>query len=483
MHYGNDEIVENNSNGSNALSRKRRLLLHETPDMVKNALRQFQAAVDVLPLSSRQAYAEAAIRCPHLVASETNPIIWLRYEQFNVWEAAQRFVQYWEFRKKFFGNRAFYPLLNFTASETAFTSDDFSNLATGCIVLLPSSANDCTNHIETAQSPSYMEKRHVLFTDRTRLNGKVLEIEACLRLIFYFYSYVINIEMMAPVLNRIVVVDLMQFIPRQKLGLIALEMGRKSMPAILDPIIVAVPYTMKRSFAQEMLPAIMQRLGNYFAKDRFIIEVGSSKLDIQQKLETHNLIRSCLPQSVGGSWTYDKFNTWYKQKRCTEVTGTVFENSVLPTDNSSDVQSYIADTFPKPSKRARNRVNDDCFKPEVISKLIANESKDVSLTLDDENLLIEQLRRTNDALKCIPWSERGALAEGADRSPYVVMIEANAMLFIKYGDSEIQAAVRQLASYWRKRKELLGEHAFVSIKDWKQNEFGTFKSNFVLRIN
>jgi hypothetical protein len=63
--------------------------------------------------------------------------------------------------------------------------------------------------------------------------------------------------------------------------------------------------------------------------------------------------------------------------------------------------------------------------------------------------------------------------EAVNRSPFLAIIEANALQFLKCDNDEASAAVQRLSTYWQKRRDLFGEKAFVSVMDWERKEFGT----------
>ena len=85
-------------------------LVHEEPEMRRLAVKHLEEAIELIPEKDKVDYLRAKRECPHLFETESDPIRFLRCENFNPWSAGQRLVEYWRFRVKFFGERAFLPL-------------------------------------------------------------------------------------------------------------------------------------------------------------------------------------------------------------------------------------------------------------------------------------------------------------------------------------------------------------------------------------
>lgn len=58
-------------------------MLRETPSMIERGLLEMQAALDAVPTEEKQSYERAQSECPQLVATETDPLIFLRSERFD----------------------------------------------------------------------------------------------------------------------------------------------------------------------------------------------------------------------------------------------------------------------------------------------------------------------------------------------------------------------------------------------------------------
>lgn len=53
-------------------------------------------AIGMLPAPEKDAYLEVERLAPDLIEAESDPYLFLRYDEFNAWAAARRLVAYWE---------------------------------------------------------------------------------------------------------------------------------------------------------------------------------------------------------------------------------------------------------------------------------------------------------------------------------------------------------------------------------------------------
>ena len=108
----------------------------ETPEFVSDCIQQLHDIIKddsiILPIN-KAAYYEACQKVPHLVEQESNPIKFLRCENYNVELAAIRIVEYWKQRKSIFG-----PIKAFEAmTMNGALKDDMHTLNVGCMTILP----------------------------------------------------------------------------------------------------------------------------------------------------------------------------------------------------------------------------------------------------------------------------------------------------------------------------------------------------------
>lgn len=88
-------------------------LQRETPDFLQErlaALQDYLQQNDDIPDSKKMVYEQALQECPDVVREESNPLFFLRAENYDAEAAAAGLVQYWIVRKAIWGNAAFQPL-------------------------------------------------------------------------------------------------------------------------------------------------------------------------------------------------------------------------------------------------------------------------------------------------------------------------------------------------------------------------------------
>ena len=107
-------------------------LFNETDEMRERALDQIEEALE--GIEDKEDYLRALKQCPELVKTESDPILFLRCEEFDVWAAALRMTKYWKMRCRLFNERAFLPMT--MTGNGALTCEDVEVLRSGALQLL-----------------------------------------------------------------------------------------------------------------------------------------------------------------------------------------------------------------------------------------------------------------------------------------------------------------------------------------------------------
>lgn len=136
----------------------------ETPAMKRNAVMELKSAVELIEEGEKEAYLRALEVCPTLLQTETDPIHFLRAENYDAWKAARRLVTYWSARAEIFGaEKAFVPL---DSTEEGPLCSDARRLLGRAIWVPNPSATD-------------PEKRGVVYFDRSKIeNGKSFRVSS-----------------------------------------------------------------------------------------------------------------------------------------------------------------------------------------------------------------------------------------------------------------------------------------------------------------
>jgi hypothetical protein len=106
------------------------------------ALTQLGVALSMIPGYEKEDYVKAFKVAPQLVLTESDPMRFLRFTNFNAEAAAQSIVLYWKRRHEVFGERAFLPLT--LTGDGALSNDDIDLLKCGEMVFLPNDADGRT---------------------------------------------------------------------------------------------------------------------------------------------------------------------------------------------------------------------------------------------------------------------------------------------------------------------------------------------------
>lgn len=80
-----------------------------------------------------------------------------------------------------------------------------------------------------------------------------------------------------------------------------------------------------------------------------------------------------------------------------------------------------------------------------------------------EELRQKTRRHVEQAIRVIPMEHKAAYLEALEKSPAVVQDETDPMLFVRTCSYNIWDAANRLCLYWRERKELFGDRAFLPL--------------------
>jgi hypothetical protein len=267
------------------------LLRHKGLDEIKQALQS-------IPRRERKKYIEAIERVPYLVATESNPIVFLRCEKFNATAAAHRLTKYWDARCEIFGDRAFLPMVQ--TGTGALSRDDMVVLKTGSVVVLP-------NH-ELGRVVIYLDRSKLL--DQSKHSS-----DSRLRCIFYVLSVV------------------SESAKSQTDGFIML--GVVATPRCSDPVDMDVARK-TAVVLKEVMPTRMgtnhllvcpskAKEGNLLhllianavsvMQENFVFHFDGDSTIILSDMQRHGFMEGDLPPTFGGSWKFTAFAEWQKKRR------------------------------------------------------------------------------------------------------------------------------------------------------------------------
>jgi hypothetical protein len=284
----------------------------EGPLLRRKGLDEIKKALQCIPRREKKSYMEAIELVPYLVATESNPIVFLRCEKFNATAAAQRLSKYWDARCEIFGDRAFLPMVQ--TGKGALSRDDMVVLKTGSVVILP-------NH-ESGQVVMYLDRSKLLDQSKPSSDSR-------LRCIFYVLS----------VVSEIVKTQTDGFL---MLGVVAtprcsdpidIEVARKA-TAVLKEVMPARMGTNhllvcpSKAREDELLQPLIANTVSV-VQENFVFHFDGDSSIILNDMLRHGFKEEDLPPTFGGSWKFTEFAEWQKRRRH-------YERERLPSRHSKN---------------------------------------------------------------------------------------------------------------------------------------------------
>ena len=273
----------------------------------------------MIPDEEKSSFLKATDRCPDLLESECDFRRFLRYADYNFWEAARNVVEYWEFRESVFGDRAFLPLTQ--TAEGAMTRPDVMALQTGNYVLLRRTANG----------------EGVLFVDRSR-TLPASTTESKLRSCFYMMHH-LSLEgdecntMDCHVLVLLVTPrtgPMDRDFVREAIKLLNVTPAKFKLHLLL---------CMPRTGATPLIQTIMASGLSFASTNVDGLEVHTKAIGTPMLTELESrlgLTAADFPSSIGGTWKYQKHSRWCQNKLAEEEQRTTLP---VPTKQHRTQQS------------------------------------------------------------------------------------------------------------------------------------------------
>ena len=95
-------------------------------------------AIGCMSYGEKEAFLEVIERNPNIVMKETDPYYMLQFESYNIWVAAKRITNYWNWKKRIFGpERYVLSLFDISGTTGALNAEDIVFLNTGYVSNVP----------------------------------------------------------------------------------------------------------------------------------------------------------------------------------------------------------------------------------------------------------------------------------------------------------------------------------------------------------
>jgi hypothetical protein len=273
---------------------------NETPEQVSMRLRELDECLrsQLLPTLT-SAYFEAVEMAPHLVDAETNPIMFLRTEHFDIKKAATRLAMHWKARKALFGaDRAFLPM-TLNGGALGSSEEDVRQLELGYVI----------------RTPDDQHGRPVIFLDRANLTqDQSYNRNSWLRGMWYLV-HVISSRPEYQKSGFVIVINLKDYNPHKSGD----RLGAKNMFSYIRdcwcPRLKAFHemYGSRQSAVRLVEPAVRQMQGRHI-RLHFRAHYGFGTDNILS-LNDYGVSARQVGPVVGGTFTLDDHILWMKERR------------------------------------------------------------------------------------------------------------------------------------------------------------------------
>ena len=92
-----------------------------------------------------------------------------------------------------------------------------------------------------------------------------------------------------------------------------------------------------------------------------------------------------------------------------------------------------------------------------------SDEEEEDAVVETEEVRRKSLQQLQDAVDMLPEEERAALKEAQLKTPELVQKESNPLRFLRFHSFNSWAAAKRLASYWKHRRDIFGDRAFLPL--------------------
>lgn len=267
-------------------------------------------AIELISLDDKKDYLEALRLAPVLVQTESNPVTFLRVDDFNPWKGARRLVLYWKYRRKYFPKSRWLLSLHDDSGAGALDENDVQLLRNGWLAMV------------TPKEPKY--GRFLLINHgRYPRQGTESRIRVC----FYLASAASDTPAQAePGVMAI------RLVPTAEPGGREVELTSRrfgNAQIIYKMLIEALPVrfrgvmllSLEEYSTSKMMNLGFRQISSLLSallntQRPFVVSISSIS-EAAEKLLPYGVPPEVIPESHGGTFTYEKLFEW---KRVTDET-------------------------------------------------------------------------------------------------------------------------------------------------------------------
>jgi hypothetical protein len=412
----------------------------EIPPFQHQALSQLGVALSMIADYEKEDYVKALEVAPELVSTESDPMRFLRYTNFNVAAAAQSLVLYWKRRRELFGDRAFLPLI--LTGDGALSNDDLEFIKTGLAVFLP---ND-------------VDGRSVLCIDALRRLDDSLERR--LRCAFY-YGQVLSENEVSQTDGFVALVLLSSDRGQTNEGTTQLILNTFPIKMKSAHLVDCVSNSTRPSYLTQFMRFVMRTYGYLVRGCQPFFHETQEKEKLVLSLESHGIFRGGFPRRIGGSWSYERFSDW------------LIERARMDRERQPEKSFPVTQTAPgvAAAMPAPTTISDDDDSKTHISESSADDELNISsvVATDHDGEKREEMYRTfrkqvMQAMEQLPQDEKAFYIEALERAPLQVWEEeSNPDMFLRAEDFHARFAAKRICKYWQLRSKTFGPKRFRSL--------------------
>lgn len=388
-----------------------------------DALRQLQTVVEVLPDGEKSAFLRALEVAPDLVFTESDPLRFLRFTNFNVDPAARSLVLYWQRRLDVFGTtKAFLPLLVMGGANSALSPEIIDEVRTGRLAFLPHDSQGCT----------------VLCGDVSR--NAEFDINVRRQALFYRFQIMSENEISQKEgYVFLMILSEFKFDPSQSESL-KLLLGAFPVRAKAWHLVSCIPSWNRSCLVQTFVKGLMRLFGHLIRQHNTHFYTSDEKDEILERLKSHGFSREKLPECLGGAWKYEQVSDWLVERK--KIERQRYPNAFRAVVDQKTLQNQVTQTT----------AQDEDSKPPAINSYTGSEEE-----RERQEFFKACESHVTAALQKLPAADTVAyFAAKQIASAEIWAAESDFMPYIRAEHCNAQFAARRLSRYWNLRNECFG---------------------------
>ena len=348
----------------------------------KESIRDLEEAIKLLPKEETAAYFRVKKEQPDLIEKESNPMNYLKYDKYNTWAAGKRLCLYWHKRVAAFQERALLPMNQ--TGEGALSKQDCSQLSTAYWTF-PSTDE---------------EGRSIAIQDLSALQKD--DVQSRKRVFFYLNHIVLQNPQ--TVEKGVLLISILSDTAVEKFTRLWGQQPavHKAFPWSFNKVHF-IPKFRKLAILEEVAPYCLSVVKQAGLEDRHCVHVLKNKRDAVHKLAKYGIRKDNLPESLGGTYTYEKFIIW--QERQIRIEWELPLGALDESDGKYKAR-LLSELNPEERKERKRRYNivhsrrkrrRDRVEAEVIKRQ-AGELEQEYEDLADENQVLQSLLKKAEAI-------------------------------------------------------------------------------------